>query len=115
MNHLKKFDIEYMRQLASEVLGMTLHPEKYTIATKNGDIQFLGYNMNGYRIIKDDLELLRGILYAEHKVKSVEDSLSRLIAYYMLGGACSEIFCLIFRAFIEEFGIDMFTFNPDNK
>lgn len=72
---------------------MTLHPDKFTLADQNGQIEFLGYKIIGLQIVKDEMELLRGILYSEHKVKDVGDSLSRLLAYYMLGGASSELFC----------------------
>lgn len=71
--------------------------------------------MHGYKIIKDDYDLFKGALFTEQDITSPETSLSRLVAYAMLGGAWSSAFDALIRRFIVKFKMRSFTFTPDAK
>jgi len=86
-------------KLASQAwhcFGAILHPDKIKFTRSMNDRTFLGYKMHGYRFVRDTFEWFKMALYPEHDITSLEQSASRVLAYYILGGCNDQQYCSFF-------------------
>jgi len=88
---------------ANSVFGVTLKIEKLHIATTQLERKFLGYRCQGYRFIRSDHEWITNVLYPERDIESLEQSASRVLAYYILGGCNSEPYCSFFHDYFRRY------------
>jgi len=73
-----------------------LHPDKVKSTSENFETKFLGYKVKGKTFIKEDLDLFKTAVYTEKSVNTIDKSLSRLLAFYFLGGCNSARFTHFF-------------------
>nr|UPO93685.1 RNA-dependent RNA polymerase [Metarhizium majus partitivirus 1] len=85
--------------------GMVLKREKLRIAEKQHERKFLGYQVSAYRYERPSEDWLSMVLYPERDVEFLEQSASRVFAYYLLGGCNDEIYCSFFRDYIRRYPI----------
>jgi len=102
-----------LAEQAKECFGAILHPEKVKIARKQMDRTFLGYKMHGYRYVRDTYDWFKMVLYPEHDVECLEQSASRVLAYYILGGCNDVDYCKFFWDYYARYpGIRTSTLKP---
>jgi hypothetical protein len=94
---------EKIRALGKQCFGLILKEEKLRIATKQSDRKFLGYSVSGNRYVRDDKDWLLMVLYPERDVHDLSISASRVIAYYLLGGINSEVYCSFFWDYFKRY------------
>jgi len=90
-------------EVAKEAFGLTLKPEKLRVAARQHERKFLGYQMQGYRYVRDSKEWLLLALHAERDVEYLEQSASRVVAYYLLGGCNDDVYCSFFRDYLRRY------------
>lgn len=61
-----------------EAVGMTLHPDKGTVAIHPKDLDFLGHTARHSKVDRETAELLRLALYPEHPVHGPAQSMNRI-------------------------------------
>jgi len=83
--------------------GMTMKPEKIILTNVVGDRKFIGYQVRGGRIFREDEELFKGILYPESEVKSLGVSFTRVFAFFVIGGSASERFTKFYERYLGGF------------
>jgi len=89
--------------LAWKAFGFTLKKGKFRIATVQSERKFLGYQMMGYRFLRDDRDWLLMALHPERDVEFLEQSMARVVAYYLLGGCNSQVYCSFFRDYLGRY------------
>jgi len=104
-NGRSKLDPEQIKKAAWEAFGLSLKTEKLRITHHQQQRKFLGYQCEGYRFIRPTDEWFKLVLYPERDVEYLEQSASRVLAYYLLGGCNDELYCQFFRNYLGRYPI----------
>lgn len=96
-----RFNVKKVVWIAKTYLNLTINQKKIRVQRTTGEIKFLGYNMKGYRLFRDELEYFRAALYPESRIGFLERSSSRVFAYYLLGGCNTEKFSSFCKYFFN--------------
>ncbi|BBC77402.1 putative RNA-dependent RNA polymerase [Pythium nunn virus 1] len=99
----KKCEAKAIQNAAWKAFGVTLKLPKLRISTTQKQRKFLGYQITGHRLFRDDDEFLKLVLYPERDVETLEQSASRVLAYYMLGGVNDEVYCSFFWDYLGRY------------
>lgn len=99
----RKVDPQQIRALAWFCFGLVLKLGKLRIATDQSKRSFLGYHVEGNRFTRSDREWLLLVLHPERDVETLEQSMSRVLAYYILGGVNSELYCRFFWDYVGRY------------
>jgi hypothetical protein len=101
--HYVKINPDGLALEAKRLFGFVLNPKKLRISISAQGRKFLGYSVEGFRFVRDDEEWIKMVLYPERDVQFLEQSASRVFAYYILGGCNSEIYCSFFRQYFRHY------------
>jgi hypothetical protein len=102
-NGAGKIDPPSLSNAAWRCFGLTLKIEKLRIAKVQSERKFLGYQCEGYRYLRPTEDWMRMVLYPERDVEFLEQSASRVLAYYLLGGCNDELYCSFFRDYLGRY------------
>uniref|UniRef100_A0AAU8J5J1 RNA-dependent RNA polymerase n=1 Tax=Nigrospora oryzae partitivirus 2 TaxID=3231912 RepID=A0AAU8J5J1_9VIRU len=100
-----KVTAEAVSTAAWSMFGLTLKKEKLRIAEKQSQRKFLGYQVQAYRYERPTEDWLRMVLYPERDVEFLEQSASRVFAFYLLGGVNDAVYCNFFRDYINRYPV----------
>lgn len=89
-------DIDAFRHWLAN-LGLYLHTDKGHVATRPGDLDFLGHYARGMQVTRDTAELMRLILYPEHEIDCPATSYSRIKGMLVDSGLNSWPLIQLFR------------------
>nr|UBK24765.1 RNA-dependent RNA polymerase [Nigrospora sphaerica partitivirus 1] len=104
-NGAGKVTAEAVSAAAWSSLGFVLKVKKLRIAQKQSDRKFLGYQVQAYRYERPTEEWLRMVMYPERDVEFLEQSASRVFAFYLLGGCNDAVYCDFFRDYIARYPV----------
>jgi len=82
--------------------------DKVKVTRFNHEVKFLGYKCFGRTFLKDELDFFKNALYVERSVENLDKSLSRLLAFYVLGGCNHVSFTHFFFYMAYAYGKLMF-------
>jgi hypothetical protein len=98
-----KVDGQKVSDQAWTFFGLTLKKEKLRIASKQSQRKFLGYEIQGYRYLRSTADWLSMVLYPERDVEFLEQSCSRVFAFYLLGGCNDAVYCEFFHDYLNRY------------
>jgi len=90
---------------AWEAFGFTLKLEKLRIALNQSQRKFLGYSVSAYRYERPTEDWFSMVLYPERDVEFLEQSASRVLAFYLLGGCNDPAYCDFFRDYLGRYPV----------
>jgi hypothetical protein len=99
----KFIDPQKISSFAWEYFGLVMKASKFRLAETQTQRKFLGYQCTGYRFIRSTEEWFKLVLYPERDVEFLEQSASRVFAYYILGGCNDEEYCRFFRCYFRQY------------
>lgn len=82
-------DFSALSNLAEKVFGMTINPSKCVTSDNPEEIDFLGHSARGFRVTRDEVKLLRLLVYPENRVKSEAVANSRILGLLADSGGTS--------------------------
>jgi hypothetical protein len=85
--------------------GITLKISKLRIAHNQAQRKFLGYSTSAYRYERPTADWLAMVLYPERDVEFLEQSASRVLAFYLLGGCNDAVYSSFFRDYLARYPI----------
>jgi len=97
------FDLSKAAAIAKKYFGMTLNVKKSSVKQFHERQKFLGYNVEGLRLIREDEEFAKMVLYPERDVMTLEQSVSRVFAYYLLGGVNNPWYCKFYHQYLGHY------------
>jgi len=109
---IDRFDLDKAAVHAWKHFHMKLNTKKSSIKTYNQPQKFLGYEVEGPCLKRSDDEFAKMVLYPERDVNYLEQSVSRVFAYYILGGVNNAWYCAFYHAYLgmyERFNANTFT------
>jgi hypothetical protein len=109
------FDLQLAADLAWKYFKMKLNVKKSSVKNIRQPQKFLGYETQGERLVRSDEEFAKMVLYPERDVLTLEQSFSRVFAYYLLGGVNNAWYCKFYHHFLgyySKYKITHFTLHP---
>jgi Viral RNA-directed RNA-polymerase. len=106
------FDLNKAAAIAKHFFGMTLNVKKSSVRSFNEQQKFLGYEVQGLQLKRTDEEFAKLALYPERDVLTLEQAMSRVFAFYLLGGVNNPWYSKFFHQFLghyAEYKTDHFT------
>nr|UYL95495.1 MAG: putative RNA-dependent RNA polymerase [Kashgar Parti tick virus 1] len=100
-----KVEAESVSEQAWYLFGFVLKKKKLRIAEKQIDRKFLGYQISAYRYERPTSEWMSMVLYPERDVEFLEQSASRVFAFYLLGGCNDAYYTSFFHDYIRRYPI----------
>jgi hypothetical protein len=88
-----------LSETARRFFDIVVSPEKVIATNVLEDRKFIGYQVRGGKLFREDRDLFCGVLYPESPVKSLAVSFTRLYSYMLIGGFGSGRF----RQFYERY------------
>jgi len=104
-NGMSKVNSGDVSRVAWEAFGFTLKIEKLRIANQQKDRKFLGYSVSAYRYERPTDDWFSMVLYPERDVEFLEQSASRVFAFYLLGGCNDVEYCDFFHDYINRYPV----------
>nr|ATD50490.1 RNA-dependent RNA polymerase [Magnaporthe oryzae partitivirus 2] len=104
-NGLGKVNVDAVSKAAWAAFGFTLKREKLRIATKQHERKFLGYQVSAYRYERPSDDWLKMALYPERDCEFLEQSASRVFAFYLLGGCNDATYCDFFHDYLNRYPV----------
>ena len=104
-NGRNKVNADATADAAWSAFGFVLSREKLRVATCQKERKFLGYQVQAYRYERPTLDWFKMVLYPERDVEFLEQSASRVFAFYLLGGVNDVEYCSFFKDYINRYPI----------
>jgi len=100
-----KLEANLISDAAWDAFGFRLKLDKLRIAHKQSQRKFLGYTSNAYRYERPTHDWLSMVLYPERDVEFLEQSASRVFAFYLLGGCNDAVYCDFFKDYLARYPV----------
>jgi len=99
----KNLNVDKISNFSYRYFGLTLKRDKFRCTTKQSERKFIGYQCQGYRFTRPVEEWFTMVLFPERDVEFLEQSASRVIAYYIIGGVNDEWYCSFYRTYFRHY------------
>jgi len=121
-NPLFPFDFDRFRKLILKYFALVINKDKTVFASKVDERKYLGYQLKGGLLYRDENELFQAVLYSERYIIRMDETLpisfSRIFSYLLLGGINNNNFTRFFYYFLGKYKniLDRveFIYNPGN-
>lgn len=97
------FDLNQAALIAKHFFGMTLNVKKSSVRSFREQQKFLGYEVEGLRLKRSDEEFAKLVLYPERDVHTLEQAMSRVFAFYLLGGVNNPWYSKFYHHFLGHY------------
>jgi len=102
-----KFDLDKYRAMISKYFDLTIQEEKTIVAVTINERKYLGYQLKGGMLHRDEKDLFCAVLYSERFFKIGYDflsiSFSRFFSYLLIGGVNNPNFLNFFYYFMGKY------------
>lgn len=97
------FSLDKAANIAKKYFKMTLNVKKSSIKTFSQPQKFLGYQTRGLTLVRPEEDFAKMVLYPERDVLTLEQSYSRVFAYYLLGGVNNPWYCKFYHSYLGHY------------
>jgi len=106
----------HIHDLSQEVFcrfGLIVSPEKVIATNVLDDRKFIGYQIRGGRLFREDRELLLGMLHPEGPVDDLCVSFTRVFAFMLIGGFNSPVVTRFYERYLGGYKEEFDRIGPD--